>query len=111
MQVEVKIGDIGLAANDVNLQKIQIANPKGSIAPVAFSAERIDVRAPVTNYLKDAIVIDALEINNIYMSLEFTSPTATSGNWTTIMDNMKKSSPASDNQEKSNKTISLRNLS
>lgn len=100
MQVEVKIAAIDLSMNDVKVEKIEIGNPKGSKLPQAFSAGSIQVSAPILNYLKDAIVIDAIEINKIYLGLEFTSPTATSGNWTTIMDNMKKSSPPAPKETK-----------
>ena len=93
MQVEVKINDIAVSSDTVNIDKLQISNPKGSPLPTAFSADNIKVSAPVLNYLKDEIVIDSIEINQVYMSLIFTSPTATSGNWSTIIDNLKKSSP------------------
>lgn len=114
MKVDVKIGDIALATDAVKIKKIEIGNPKGSKLPVAFSTDSIEVRAPLENYIKDAIVIDAIEINNIYMSLEFTSPTATEGNWPTIIDNLKKSSPAEKPQEpkeeKKGKSVLIKKL-
>lgn len=114
MKVDVKIGDIALASDSVKITKIQIGNPKGSKLPVAFSTDSIEVRSPLQNYIKDAIVIDAIEINNIYMSLEFTSPTATEGNWPTIIDNLKKSSPPEEpkkqEEEKNGKSVLIKKL-
>lgn len=114
MKVEVKIGDIALSTDTVSVKKIEIGNPKGSKLPVAFSTDSIEVRAPLVHYIDDAIVIDAIEINNIYMSLEFTSPTATEGNWPTIIDNLKKSSPPEEpkaqKEEKNGKSVLIKKL-
>ncbi len=93
MQVEVKINDISLSADEVTVDKLEIGNPKGSQLPTAFSAGSIRVNAPLFNYARDAIIIDEIEVNHIYLSLEVTSPVSPAGNWATIMDNLKKSSP------------------
>lgn len=112
MKVAVKIGDIALSTDTVSVKKIEIANPKGSKLPVAFSTDSITVEAPLKNYIDDAIVINAIEINNVYMSLEFSSPTATEGNWPTIIDNLKKSSPKADPkaEQKKGKSVLIKKL-
>lgn len=104
MQVDVKIDDIGLSTDQIKVSKISIGNPEGSKLPTAFSADSITVNAPVKNYIQDAIVINEIALDNIYMSLEFTSPTATSGNWQTIMENLKKSSGPAPKEEKKDPT-------
>ena len=99
MQVEVKIGDIALSAHSIGVKNLEIGNPKNSILPKAYSAGSIEVKASLSNYLKDPIVIDELQINQIYVGLEFASPISPSGNWSTILENMKKSAPVSKKKE------------
>lgn len=106
MQVEVKINDISLSTNDVRVDELEIGNPKGSKLPKAFSAGSIKVEAPVLNYVKDAIVIDEIAVDKIYLSLEIANPTAPAGNWAKIMDNLKKSSPQAPKEKKETKSTS-----
>ena len=42
---------------------------------------------PLNNYLKKNIVIDEIDLNNVYIGLEFEFTQGTEGNWTTIMAN------------------------
>jgi len=88
MKVHVEIEDIHWGWNAIDIQKIEIGNPMGSILPKAFSAEQVLVKAPITNYLKNSIVIDEIDLNDLYVSLEFDSKGSKKGNWTTIMGNM-----------------------
>ncbi len=107
MQVAVKIGDIGVSTNEVKVEKLEIANPAGSTLPKAFSVETIKVSAPLTNYVKDAIVIDEITLDNVYLSLELASKNGISGNWGKIMDNIKKSSPPEKKEEPTKKGSSV----
>ncbi|MCE5293361.1 MAG: hypothetical protein LLF94_01945 [Chlamydiales bacterium] len=99
MKVDVKINKIDVSQNDIIVSKVSIGNPEGSKLPTAFSCDTIKVETPVTNYTSDPIVIDLIALDNIYLSLESSSPTSMAANWTTIMDNMKKSSPPAPKDE------------
>lgn len=91
MKVSVEVDSIGLGWGKVDVKKIQIGNPSGSILAKAFACNEIDVLAPFTNYLSQNIVIDEIDVNNVYLGLEFDSASGTSGNWTTIMGNLNSS--------------------
>ncbi|MBS3904273.1 MAG: AsmA family protein [Simkania sp.] len=85
MKVRVNIDDMQVGWKTINLQKTEIGNPPGSILSKAFSAEQILVEAPLTNYLDNHIVIDNIELQNVYVGLEFDSKSSRRGNWYTIM--------------------------
>lgn len=109
MQVEVKIADIDLSLRTIKVEKLEIGNPKGSQLPIAFSADSIEVTAPISNYIKDPMIIDEIEVKRIYFSLEFTSPTAKTGNWGTILENLKKTSSPK-GTEKKGRTLLIKKL-
>jgi uncharacterized protein involved in outer membrane biogenesis len=95
MKVSVEIDSIGLGWGKIDVKTIQIGNPSGSILAKAFSCSEVDVMAPLTNYLSQHIVIDEIDVNDVYLGLEFDSASGTSGNWTTIMGNLNSSSESS----------------
>jgi uncharacterized protein involved in outer membrane biogenesis len=88
MKVSVAIDSIGLGWGKIDLKKIEIGNPTHSILSKAFSCNEINVSAPFTRYLDKHIVIDEIDLNDVYLGLEFDSANSTKGNWTTIMNNI-----------------------
>lgn len=89
LKVSVEIDNMGLGWGQIDVKKIQIGNPPGSILAKAFSCNEVNVMAPFTRYLHRDVVIDEIDVNDVYLGLEFDSASGTSGNWTTIMGNLK----------------------
>ncbi len=85
LKVPVQVGDIDLSFKVIEVQKLEIENPQGYKLPIAFAADTITVRAPLTEYLRDQVEIEEIEINNVYLGFEFESATSTQGNWTDII--------------------------
>src|SRR5262245_8377860 len=79
MKVSVQIGTINLGFSKIDIKNIQIGNPRGSILSKAFSCEEIAILAPLTQYLHKKIVIREIDLNNVYLGLEFDSASGTSG--------------------------------
>lgn len=91
LKVAVEIDSFGLSWGKLDAKKIQIGNPPGSLLSRAFACDEIDVFAPFSNYLDKKIVIDEIDLQNVYLGLEFDSASGTSGNWTKIMSNLQQS--------------------
>lgn len=89
--VPVEIADIDLAFSHLTVENFEIGNVPGGILAKAFSVETLDVAAPLTRYLNNQIVIDTIQLDNVYLGLEFDSATSTKGNWTRIMSNLQDS--------------------
>lgn len=107
LKVVVEIGDIDLSLRSIDVEKLEIGNPRGYSLPRAFAADRIAINAPLTRYMHNDIVIDEIDVDNIYLGLEFDSATSANGNWTTIMHNAK---AAQDSSSKSKKTVLIHRL-
>jgi uncharacterized protein involved in outer membrane biogenesis len=106
LQVHVAIDDVNLSMNSINIQKIEVGNPSGYTLSKAFSAEQILISAPITTYLHKEVVIERLDIDNIYLGLEFNKQGSKKGNWSTLMANLK----ASEASSSSDKTVLIRKL-
>jgi hypothetical protein len=89
MKVSVQMDDIDISLNSIEVMKLDISNPKGSILNTAFSADQIQVLAPLGHYLDKQIEIEEVSLDKVYLGLEFDSPRSKEGNWTTIMQNFK----------------------
>src|SRR5579871_2743371 len=94
MGVSVAIDSMGLGMGKIDLKKIEIGNPPNSILAKAFSCREIDVNAPFTRYLSKNIVIDEIDLQDVYLGFEFDSASGTNGNWTRIMNNIQSSMAA-----------------
>lgn len=107
LKVAVEIDSFGISWGKLDAKNIQIGNPPGAILAKAFTCREINVLAPFTNYLSKKIIIDEINLNDIYLGLEFDSASGTSGNWTRIMKNLQDSSgtvkPRQDNKRKKGK--------
>lgn len=110
MKVNVYIGSMGLGWNKVSVNKIEIGNPPKSILTKAFSCREVDVRAPFTRYLNKDIVIDEIDLQDVYLGLEFDSATSTNGNWTTILGNTTSSTPPSSKKNEADRTVLIHRL-
>lgn len=90
LQVAVSIDSMQIQSSEIGVKKLEIANAKGYSLPKAFSAEEILVKTPYTEYFHNPIIVEEIEVNDIYLGLEFDSAKGSSGNWTKIMSNYKK---------------------
>lgn len=108
--VSVVIDAINLGPKKIVVKKMQIGNPPSYTSlPKAFSAQEARIEAPLTRYFSKDVVIEEVNINDIYLGLEFDSASSTDGNWTVIMSNYR-SSTAEENQEKKERSVRIKRL-
>ena len=111
LRVPVQVGDIDLSFRSIGIDKLEIENPKGYQLPIAFGADEILVKAPLTEYMRQHIEIQEITISNVYLGLEFESATSTDGNWTAIISRAKASAAKDTSQDKkNNKTVMIRKI-
>ena len=107
MRVNVVIGDMRLGWNDIDIHNVEVGNPRGCILTKAFAAKIISIFAPLPNYIDNPIVIDRLEINNVYVGIELDSKNSKKGNWTTILGNLQASQ---EKNKKNGKSVLIKKL-
>lgn len=104
LKVPVEIDSFGLSWGKIDAKNIQIGNPPGAILAKALTCREMDVLAPFTRYLSKRVIIDEIDLQDVYLGLEFDSANGTSGNWTRIMKNLQDSTGTSEaNQGKRSK--------
>ncbi len=108
LKVLVDIGDIDIAMKGFEIKKLEIGNPPGYNLSRALGAQQIIIDAPLSRYFHEHIEIDEIDVNDIYLGLEFDSPKGTKGNWTTIMNNAQQAQAAA--TKKGGKTVLIRRL-
>ncbi len=109
LQVSVAIGDMNFSFDSIKIDNLEISNPTGFKLEHAFTVQEIQIHAPLMGYLHNDIVIDEIDLNNVYIGLEFESPQGTTGNWTTIMNNAQNAQTKS-SQSSSEKTVLIKRL-
>lgn len=89
--VAVSIESLGLHWGEIDLNKLQVASPPKSILSHALTCQEIAIITPFTHYINNEIVIEEIDLKEVYLGLEFDSATTTNGNWTRIMHHLKTS--------------------
>lgn len=107
--VSITLSDIRLSPGRIKVDGIRVGNPSDySKTPRALSVGGMVVNAPLTSFLDKKIIIDEMTMDDVYIGLEFDSPTSKNGNWTTIMNNISKSTKEdSDKAKEKGKTTSI----
>ena len=105
--VSVSIDSIGLGLKEIDVKEMEIGNPKGYSMPKAFSAKEILIKAPLTRYFDNRVIIDEIDVNDIYLGLEFDTTSSADGNWKTILSNYNKSAHL---EETGGKKVLIRRL-
>lgn len=110
MGVPVTVGSIGLSPWSITASNLVIGNPRGSMMRKALAVKAIKIKAPISRYFKKKVVIDEVDLNRIYLGLEFNKPLSRDGNWTTIMNNFKRNSRAAARRGDKNKPVLIKRL-
>jgi hypothetical protein len=89
-KTDLRLEDVGVSlfSGEVKLKEFYLGNPKGFTSPQAMRVKSIFVNVDEKSLMKDPIVIDKIEIAGPEITYE---KTASSDNFMTIMENVKKS--------------------
>lgn len=109
MQVPVSIQNLSASWDQVVIDDIQVNNPSKSTLSHALTCHTLSIDAPLTRYLSKNLVIDKVHLHQIYLGLEFNSALNTEGNWTLIMDHIKKR-PIQSADRKTKRTVLIKKL-
>ena len=68
----------------MTIQNFKVKNPRGFKSKRAFEAKTSQALYIFSNLFKNPTVIDKIELDDIYLNIEFTSSIGTKNNWTKI---------------------------
>lgn len=114
MGVKVHIAALSKPPANISAKGLFIDNPPGSVLKRALAASSIDTDMSYFSIFNQKIVIDHVELNDVYLGLEFNSKLSSHGNWTAIMNHLDASTKAKAGSSKSKmvliKTLIIKNL-
>lgn len=110
-KVDVNVEAINLDMDNIKVANLTMGNPEGSTLKYALKVQDIDLKTPLTNYLKNPVSINQIIMDNVYIGLEFYKVGSTDGNWTYIVANLNEDMPQdSSGKEVLIKKVTLRNI-
>lgn len=104
--VPVSIGLLQIDRSEVDIARLWIGTPLQSKTTTSFASQEVNIAAPIGNYVKDPLIIDSIDINNILVGIENYS--SNDNNWNRML-----SAPPSDhpsNRKWLIRRVTLRNL-
>ncbi len=90
MGVTASIDGIKPRTKTITVDQFEIANEPGYSLPKAFSAKTITLQAPVQNYFKDHVVVEQIDVDTIYLGIEFDTTNSVEGNWSKLLSHYQK---------------------
>ncbi len=90
MRVPVSIEEVAISKDKIYIKNLEIKNPEEAQLKTALRVNEIKIQASWFNYFKSPIVLDEIQLHNIYVSIEFYNKDKTKGNWVTLMNNLNK---------------------
>lgn len=102
--VPVSIGSFKMTPSTFKVEDFDIGNPPKSILNHALKVSEVLISVPITHFLHKKIVINEVNLNKVYLGLEFESEKSKKGNWATIMNNLQKSADSDSEKNKDSKS-------
>jgi hypothetical protein len=108
MGVAVFIDRFKFTPRSVAVDRTVIGNPTDSILANALKIEALEAEAPLSRFFKRSIVLDAVNLSDVYLGLEFDSMLNSHGNWSVIMKNL--TSSLKSEPSKKSKSLLIKHL-
>lgn len=68
-----------------NVEMFEVANEPGYTLPKTFSAKTINLYAPITTFFQEPVNVEQIDVDGIYLGIEFDTTTSPTGNWTKLL--------------------------
>ncbi len=96
MGVSVSIKDISIRPSQSIITDFSIKNISGFKTKTAFKSEMTQIQYRLRQLFGSPTEIDRIELDNVFLSIEFSNPLGTANNWTAIAARMPKQEKRSD---------------
>lgn len=108
LKVPATIQSLDLSKTKADLANLWIGTPPRSKTSTSFSAENIEVDAEMLHVLQNPLIIERIEISNIFVGLEYYKNGST--NWTYMLGGDSPNTGKSKGRDYLIKTLVLKNL-
>jgi len=107
LHVPVTIRSLDIGKTSAGMTRIWIGNPVHSKTTTSFAAEAVNTQATLDQILGDPLMIEEVDISNIFVGIEFYDAKGEDSNWKRILSKEKKRKKSRDYLIR---TLILRNL-
>ena len=108
LQTPVSIGNMHIGFYVLGFKDLKISSPKYSTLPNALTVDDISIHCAIPRYFDTHIVINEITLSDIYLGLEFDSPSSVKGNWTRLMTNY--DNDTGEGTKNKNRTVLIKRL-
>ena len=96
MNVQVTLGSLDIDREGASLGLFWMGNPKGSKTKTSFAAAHSRIDSNLDKIFSNPIVIDQIEIDHIFVGIEFYDEKGTKSNWDLILQKEDSSQTSTD---------------
>lgn len=90
LHTSVSIQSFDVGKTEIELSQIHITNPRPSKTPTAFTADNLLIQASVSEILSTPLIIEEIDIDQIFVGIEFYNQTGDDNNWSRMLGDQKK---------------------
>ena len=93
LNVTTRVKSLSINKNEAVIHGLSVKNPKGSSITNALTVNSIVIRAPLSHYVGNPIIIDEIVLSNVYVSIELSRNDKIPCNWDFITKHMHEEKP------------------
>ena len=86
LKVPVSMQSLEFGHNRADAAGLKIGNPPHSRTPVSFSANQFSIEASLQNIFGNPLIIEEIDLSNIFIGIEYYNSDGTDNNWKRILD-------------------------
>ena len=92
LNVPVAIHQLEIGSRRAAIDRLWLGNPPGSRTSTSFSSETMTIDSTLDQILGNPLIIDEIDIADIFVGIEFYDASGTDSNWSRILavDNIKR---------------------
>lgn len=108
LRVPVSLGLLEVRSESAEISRLWIGTPLHSRTNTSFASQDILITAPTGNYVRNPMIIDAIDVNNILVGIENYNANGSDNNWSRMMGDGPSAKPS--DRQWLIRRITLRNL-
>lgn len=86
LNVPVTIHQLDMSSRRASIDRLWLGNPPGSRTSTSFSSQTMTIDSTLDQILGNPLIIDEIDIADIFVGIEFYDASGTDNNWSRILD-------------------------
>jgi len=87
LHTTVTMQSFNINKTEMHINQVWIGTPPASKIPTAFTARNLSIQAPMNKIFSTPLIIEEIDINDIFVGIEFYNTKGDDNNWSRILHN------------------------